>query len=205
MAPNFSSLNPKTKSELLPRHQAPILLISETTPDAKDTGLQIKLQLRTNPSAANSSKYEQLYTLFDGTKTEQYCLFQSNLDKYIKRAPLNTAAQKFSGTATLLTGNAKANWDLVLSQLMPPHDDEHANGPYTKDKRYDDAIAALALYYCTTKAKQDQRWFMLQNMGKLQDMGIKTYYNRIQQMNWYITFLPGGRQAFPLTNYKRYL
>ena len=152
-----------------PKHKAPIPLFPE--PDSTEGVLApVKVKLRRNPEQPKSELYEKFYTPWMGHTVEGFCKFRAMLDEYTSNAPLTNVNERVSAVSILLSGTPLANWQNVLSALPEGHS--------WTEKSFDDALMSLALKYCSTSARQEQKGFMKRRLGLPNNYLTATLLNR---------------------------
>jgi hypothetical protein len=133
-----------------PKFQAPISLYPE--PDETEAEVdKVKVKLQRNPAQTTPPIYKKNHTPWTGHTVEGYCRFQATLDKYTQQAPFNNVNERVGAVTLLLSGTPLSNWQNVLSELPDGHSwDEEA---------FKTALKSLALKYCSTTARQEQKCF----------------------------------------------
>ena len=170
-----------------PCWQTPILLYPE--PDEGETRTEmVQVKLCRNPTMASSSMYEKSYMSWTGHCVEVYCKFRAMLDEYIEQAPLNNVQEEAVAVTYLLSGTPLSNWQNVLDQLPEGHIQK--------------ALHNFALNYCSLKARQEQKRFMIRNLGLLSIIMATALLSRIQQFNRYLQYLPGTGNKFDLDDFR---
>ena len=179
--------NLPTKEPTNPKHEAPIPLYPLPTVEGADES-EVKLKLKRNPGNTNSPTYEKAFKPWDGNTAEDYCRFMVMFEEITKQVPLSTAPAKFSQMVTLLAGTSKVNWETAVANL--PEDINNT------DEGFETALYEFALNYAVASARQKQRRFINRNCRKPMDMQLNIYWNRIQELNRYMEYLPGTGAKF---------
>ena len=172
-----------------PKHKAPIPLYPEPKSKQENEESEVKLKLKRNPNANNSPTYEKAFKPFDGSTAEEYCKFRVMFDEITAQVPLATVATKFAQMTTILTGTSKSYWDAAVANLPWAQQGGQAG--------WDNAMEEFANNYASTTARQEQKRFMNRNLAKPKDMTPNAYWNRIQEMNRLLEYLPGVGNRFP--------
>ncbi|CAJ1945691.1 unnamed protein product, partial [Cylindrotheca closterium] len=164
-----------------PKHDAPIPLYKEVSKWDHEAEAKIKQKIRRNPQSATPT-YEKEFTPWDGDTVEDYCQFRFTWNELEVGQALN-APGKHHTILSILSGQAKENWQTAISQL--PADQQ------TTQQGFDTAMESFALCYCPSDARQKQRRFINKSLRLPKNMSIRVFWNRLLFMFRCYPHLPG--------------
>ena len=179
------------------RHRVPkktkqnrIAPIPLARPEVKRTvpGGSHKYKLRTSPTDGNSPTYELTVPYFSTGTCEEWLIFRKNLNKVIKGLNLTNGSGKFELARNLLTGDALSIFDTAAS----PEEITETNS------NFEACLDSVALAVFPTRAELYQKRYLRRSLDKPDDMTMREFMSRIQEINEYLPQFPVDYEGHPV-------
>jgi hypothetical protein len=162
------------KTPLLP----PISLVKE---DEKEysKGNYVSMKLRATPTDEHSPTHEIQVPYFKSGSCEQFFDFLDKVKAVFVGQNLTTGAQKVAFMRTVLKGDALSHF----SQYFVTAGNENA-------ETFEEGVKSLITHIFPVRALRIQKRYMRRYMRKPRDMKMRTYRNRVVELNNYLARFP---------------
>ena len=140
-----------------------------------------KYKLRTNPTDERSSTYELTVQYFSTGTCEEWLLFRKNLNKVIKGLHLTKGPTKFELASNLLTGDALSifkNAQIGIENFTETNES------------FETCLDECAYAIFPSRAELYQKRYMRRSLAKPDEMTMREFMSRIQEINEYFPSFP---------------
>ena len=139
----------------------------------------ITLKLRTSPADADSQTYDLTLVYFNSGTPEEWLKFQKDLNKVFVGQNLTQGPPKYAMARRVLEGDALARFNTAAN--------DHGN---ENNDNFRACMRDLTTHVFPQRALQKQKRFMRRKMRKPQNWTIRSYANRITELNEYLSSFP---------------
>ena len=180
MAPAQSKPVEKQVSTNNVRYIVPIIGLERPVKPTLTKGEYVVLKCRTDPLDEGSSTYDLPIPYYSTGTPEEWLRFVRNVEKVFVGQNLTTGPQQYACVRRLLEGNALTVFDLKAAEL----------GTQTLE-HLGEVLRSLRDQVFPQRALQQQKRYMRRALSKPRHMPIRTYVNRVLELNDQLENFPG--------------
>jgi hypothetical protein len=148
--------------------------------DEETTFRSVKLDLKTNPTSADSPKFSSYFKVFENGTPEQWCRWRDDLSTVFKGLNLVTGPNQFGMVHHLLGGQARDTFNEFFSKPNTPQNEANLELGLKK-------VAATIF---TDNAASNQKQYMRHELRKPNKLTARETSTRLVQLNTWLSYYP---------------